>query len=333
MYPSFSKGRFANFAGERTHSAFLRCMLMFLQTRFTFNSASSLAQWQKPQESAQKSVPLQWVGHSTFLLDVGGLKIMTDPMLGDINFLFKRILKSHFDYDSVPVVDVVIISHNHLDHMDERSLLALLKKNPNLQVFVPQGDKAWFDKRGFAFVTECMWWQEYTPVLPAHVNQAISFVFLPAHHWSQRGIFDHNRSLWGSWMIQSVDQTIYFGGDSAYGKHYDAIAREFAQIDCALMPIGPCEPHGWMKYSHMNSEEACQAFLDLGARHFVPMHWGAFWFGVDHPLLPIERLQSWWQQNAQKVTPEQLHILAIGQGLAMPSVMPIELPVGIQKSL
>lgn len=326
MYPFFSKGRFANFPGEQSRFAFLRCLLMFFQTRLTFHGKVSLDEWSQKLDLSQRekndNPEIIWIGHSTFLISIGGYKIITDPLLGDINMLFKRIVPAGLNYQSVPEVDVVLISHNHRDHMDERSLMAIKKKNPHVQIYVPQGDKAWFDKRGFAHVRECMWWDEYSPSPSVNAQESLKISFLPAFHWSQRGVFDHNRSLWGSYMIQSSSKTIYFGGDTAYSKHFSAIAQEFPHIDMALMPIGPCEPHQWMKYSHMNSEEACQAFVDLGARQFVPMHWGAFWFGTDHPLLPIKRLESWWQNNKELVKNQQLHVLKIGQSLDITNVPP-----------
>ena len=120
-------------------------------------------------------------------------------------------------------------------------------------------------------------------------------------------------------MIEIADSTglntkrIYFGGDSAHGRHYKAIAQEFPAIDIALLPIGPCEPRRWMKLSHLSPEEAGQAFLELGARHLLPMHGATYWFGIDTPLMPIERLQTWWSNNKEQLAHGILHVMKIGE--------------------
>lgn len=145
------------------------------------------------------------------------------------------------------------------------------------------------------------------------VSKGHSFTFTPACHWSQRTPFDRNKSLWGSWMIELAGTTIYFAGDTAYATHFKAIARRFRTIDVALMPVGPCEPHRWMHRSHISAEDAGQAFLELGARTFVPMHWGTFYFGTDLAVTPIKRLQAWWQMHQSRLRACDMQVLHPGQ--------------------
>ena len=113
-------------------------------------------------------------------------------------------------------------------------------------------------------------------------------------------------------MISIDDHHIYFGGDTAYSDHFSSIAKEFNNISCALLPIGPCEPRKWMRHAHMSAEEAGQAFLDLQAETLVPMHWGTFRFGVDQFETPHDRLCTWWQ-NQSSCTTKQLMSLKIGE--------------------
>lgn len=297
-------------------------MLMFVQSWLMRRKTQPLlTEWVTTPEIISphhaQEPKITWVGHSTFLIQVSGITIITDPVFGDLSVLFKRITAPGIIVDKIPRIDIILISHNHYDHMDEMTLRAIAAVNPHVIIAVPQGDKKWFDKRGFKQVREYMWWEHSVISLQ---NTAVRLTFLPAHHWSQRSLFDRNCSLWGSWMIQADKTTIYFAGDSAYDKHFTQIARAFPAIDIALMPIGPCEPRQWMRLSHMGPQEAGQAFLELGARNFIPMHWGAYWFGIDYPLLPIERLHAWWQQEASALSNKQLYCMHIGQSLIINSV-------------
>ena len=114
-------------------------------------------------------------------------------------------------------------------------------------------------------------------------------------------------------MIQVGDHTIYFAGDTAYSPHFKAIADEFPTIDVALLPIGPCEPRDWMRHTHLDAHEAVQAFIDLKACHFIPMHWGTFGFGNDHTQLPIERLAQAWKDREHELSHGKLQVIKAGQ--------------------
>ncbi|HVX00117.1 MAG TPA: MBL fold metallo-hydrolase, partial [Candidatus Babeliaceae bacterium] len=273
------------------------------------------------------------------------------------SIFFPRLIPAGITFNRLPPIDVVLISHNHPDHMDASTLYAL-EQHHTVTFMVPQGDKAWFDRRGFKRVREYMWWDQYTHTPLRAGTGDITLTFLPALHWSQRGVFDRNRSLWGSWMVEGIhappitpllsdstsghnllDKTttisidsvqqnenpqhyrIYFAGDTAYGKHFDAIAREFSTIDVALMPVGPCEPSTWMRSSHVSAEEAGQGFLDLRARQFIPMHWGTYWFGLEYPLIPIDRLLSWWQSHVH-LSGQSLSLIKFGESITITPSIP-----------
>jgi L-ascorbate metabolism protein UlaG (beta-lactamase superfamily) len=284
-----------------------------------------ITQWLAPTKISRYSQEpvITWIGHSTFLIQINKKNILTDPIFGSPSFFFPRILPPGIEPQNLPKIDYVLISHNHFDHMDSKSLLFLHQMNPNINILVPEGDQHWFKKRNFKNVFGSAWWKK-------HFFESISFTFLPAFHWSQRGIFDRNRSLWGSWMIQSNDQSIYFAGDTAYSHHFKAISLEFKQIDIAIMPIGPCEPRKYMFDTHINAEEAGEAFLDLNAQRFIPMHWGTFHFGIDSFETPIKRINKWWKKNRSILKNKILFTPKFGESISFGNN---NLPKAINKHL
>lgn len=311
-FPYLYKKKYYNYAREKSHGFFLASLCMFFYSRlkrFRLKKPDARA-WIVPYKPSDFStIPtITWIGHSTFLIQCASIRILTDPIFGDASFLFKRIIQSPITVDDLNHIDYVLLSHNHRDHMDKKSLCALKKYNP---VFlVPCGDKQWFDRYNFyTAVHEHTWWQTTHFTIG---NDVLSFTFLPTRHWSQRSLFDRNRSLWGSWMIHYKNYTIYFAGDTAYASHFTMIQKKFSSIDVALMPIGPCQPHTWMKHSHINAQQAIKAFLDLNANCFIPMHWGTFYFGTDSFSTPIDHLTYCWNKEP-RVADKQLHILKFGQ--------------------
>lgn len=250
-----------------------------------------------------------WLGHSTFLIQVGDKNILTDPIFGNLSGIFSRIIPYKVTAKNLPKIDFIILSHNHPDHMDSFSLRQIQQCNPAVKVLVPMGDKSWFDEQGFLDCSEHMWWDEI-------ICDDVKFTFLPAKHWSQRGLFDKNKSLWGSWMIDHKGFKFYFAGDTGWDLHFSMIGRIFKKIDVALMPIGPGTPRKWMHHAHINAEEAGKAFLELKARWFVPMHWGTFHLGLDTFKEPIVRIRSWWQLHKKQCADKSLKVPKVGQLVA-----------------
>ena len=249
-----------------------------------------------------------WLGHATMLIQVDNLNILVDPLFDTPSTVYRRILPFGMSKDTLPHIDLVMLSHNHRDHMDTKSIL-YLHKMFNPLFLVPQGDKNWFLKRNISSVEQFTWWEQIT-----HEN--VTFSFVPAWHWSQRGLFDHNKSLWGGWVIESSRDTIYFAGDTAYNEMYfESIGEMFPSLNIAIMPIGPGSPDEWMKRSHMNAETAGKAFLDCNASIFIPMHWGTFYFGHDLFDTPILRLQKWWDTSEDIIHDKILKIGKIGESL------------------
>ena len=259
---------------------------------------------QEPLAKSHKPV-ITWIGQSTFLIQIDGINILTDPVFSGINFFFTRNFKPGIPLKKLPKIDYIIISHNHADHMDRGSLLLLKSGNP--KILVPKGDKDWFDYNNFENVYEMEWWQE------EGFDQKIKFSFLPAIHWSGYNPWIINKALWGSWMIEVAGFKFYFAGDSCYANHFSDINKKFGKVDVAFLPIGPDQPRELVKHSHMDSIEAVDSFLDLKAKHFIPMHWGTFRIDGDRFFDPINKLQTCWDEKKEALKESELHILKFGK--------------------
>lgn len=321
LFPFKKQGRFLNYVEEH-QEGFSGVVRMCARALFQRNRGIGelRAEWvatsQENKSTGDGTVPhIQWIGHSSFLINIGGFTVITDPIFWKSSWLFPRWTSPGIALNELPRIDAILISHNHYDHLDLASIRFIVKHNPLVHIFVPWGDKALLLRSGFSRVTECMWWDDFSLERDG-VSQKLALYFLPAVHWSRRTLMDRNRSLWGSWMVRMGEYDIYFAGDTAAGEHFRFIAHEFPSINTALMPISPCEPRSNMKYTHLSAEEAGEAFLELGAYRFIPMHWGTYHFGEDHPLVPVQRLTAWWNRENGQVINRQLVLLKIGQRCA-----------------
>lgn len=313
IFPVRRFGRFYHRRYERRQLVLAPSIAMYIRSfvRRLRHKNSQSDEWISSQALNFKQdgrCNVTWIGHATFLIQIGGINILTDPIFGNATFLFRRVLAPTVTLDALPPIDYILISHNHRDHLDASSLLLLKKRFPDVKILVPYGDKTWFDRHQIDLVTQYFWWDYCDAGL-------FKFTFLPACHWSGRRFHDRNKSLWGSWMIEYEGQVIYFAGDTAYWKHFACIRHFFPSIDIAIMPIGPCEPLGYMRKSHLNADLAVKAFLELGAQSFIPMHWGTFYFGTDQFSTPINYLKSAWKKYEHQLQHKMLHILKFGEQL------------------
>ena len=238
---------------------------------------------------ANRSEPtLTWVGHATFLLQVAGLNVLTDPVFSRrvSPFSFagpERLAPLGLTLAELPPIDLVLISHNHYDHLDAAAVKALVRDHAQITFVVPLGVKQWFTARGITRVVELDWWQS------AQVGTA-KVTVLPAQHFSGRGPFDRNATLWCSLLLEVEGRKIFFGGDTGYSKDFADIGAAHPDIDLALLPIGAYEPNWFMRSVHVNPEEAVKIFQDLGARHAAAMHWGTFRLTLEALDEPPQRL-------------------------------------------
>ena len=218
---------------------------------------------------------LTWIGHASFLLQVGGVNVLTDPHLTEraspLSFAGpKRHVPPPFDFDTLPHADVVVISHNHYDHLDLRTVKRLnTQKGGPPRFLVPLGLQAWFKAQGIDNATELDWWDSAD-------HLGVRFTLVPVQHWSSRTPWDRDKTLWGGWVIEHPQMRGFFGGDFGYSPDLADVGRHFGSFDLAMLPIGAYEPRWFMSMMHANPEEAVRAQQDLHARYAVAMHWGTF---------------------------------------------------------
>lgn len=281
--PHRELGRFFNEAGERRHGFILQTLLMYLASWCSYRARVQMRDWVAPTYQPALEPVVRWLGHATVLYEIAGMRVIIDPIFSDISPLFRRIVSIDHVVAELPPIDLVLITHNHWDHADRKTLVAIARQNPRAQIAVPQGDAFWAEQLGYHDVREYQWGDsaEYG---------GVRATFLPARHWSQCTPFNKNQSLWGSWMVEGMGLTLYHGGDTAPWDHFAEIAAAFPRIDCAALPIGPCDPRSWLAHSHIGPEDALKAAQQLNARMLLPIHWGTYWFGIDRPLAPYETL-------------------------------------------
>lgn len=266
--------------------------LAFLQARFfgdqgwpeapeqyrKFWQETDPARLQKPPSLPQATL----IGHSTVLLQYQGVNVLTDPVFSDRASPFsfagpKRFTPSSVRLDELPDIDVVVISHNHYDHLDTATVSAL--GNQPLWL-VPLGLKDWFAQFDVTNVVELDWWQSYS-------LKGIEIQALPSQHWSKRSLFDTNKSLWASWAFKWNDFTAWFGGDTGYNEvQFKEIGEALGRVDLAMIPIGAYEPRWFMKYHHVNPDDAVKIFKDINAQSAFGIHWNTFVLtaeGIDEP--------------------------------------------------
>lgn len=229
-----------------------------------------------------------WLGHATFLIRLNGFNFLTDPILFDLPFI-KRRTALPCPAEAIRNIDFLLLSHGHRDHLDEKSLRQLYQQNPSVKVMVPLKMGGLLNKMVPNLVyQEAGWYQEYT--LP--LETGVTVTYLPASHWHRRALTDINQVLWGSFLLRTPTKQIFFAGDTAYKDHFREIKALFGSPDIAILPIGAYKPGYMMEKSHLNPQEAVQAFNDLGSQTFIPMHYGTFDLSDEPPGEPVRLMQE-----------------------------------------
>ncbi|MBN9564756.1 MAG: MBL fold metallo-hydrolase [Alphaproteobacteria bacterium] len=231
----------------------------------------------KPSVNVAQGLHLTFINHATVLIQLNGLNILTDPVLSERVGPFPKLgiggvsrqQTPGVRFEHIPRIDVVIISHNHYDHLDWPTL-ERLKANHNFLILCPEGMGNELKAQGFNRVVEMIWWDTFD------VGQ-LKFTAVPAQHWSKRTLTDRNESLWMGITIAGKNApTVYFAGDTGYGPHFVEIRKRIGPIDVSLLPIGAYLPRWIMQFSHMNPEEAVMAHLDLKSKWSLPIHFDTF---------------------------------------------------------
>jgi L-ascorbate metabolism protein UlaG (beta-lactamase superfamily) len=250
-----------------------------------------------------KGARVTWLGHASFLVQLDGVSLLVDPVLGDRMGpagVMSRNVPPALRPADLPHIDASLVSHDHWDHMDVPTLAAV-----GAPVMAGLGTDAPLAKEKLLHVP-LRWWQTVKV-------RDVSITFVPAQHFSGRGLGGRDRTLWGGFVIRGPSATIYHAGDTGYFSGFREIGRRFPGIDLALVPIGAYDPRWFMKAVHVDPEEAVQAFVDLGARSLVAMHWGTF-KQSDEPLdEPPVRLEA--ERVRRGIPADRVKVLAIGETL------------------
>ena len=250
-----------------------------------------------------------WLGHATFLLQLAGMNLLLDPILGaycaPVPFERFRRRSPAVRPQDLPPPTAVLVSHNHYDHLDLPTLRCVSRETP---VLCPSGNAPFLAKAGFTSITELSWGDA------ARIGD-LRVTAVPARHGSARSGFDRNRALWCGWRIASRNRSIHFVGDSGYSKVFREMGGYFGPPDLALIPIGAYRPRWFMTPVHMNPEEAVQTHRDLEARLSVAMHWGTYSL-ADESLDEPPRLLTESLRRAA-VSEDSFRVLAINETLVL----------------
>ena len=222
-----------------------------------------------------------WIGHITVLMQMAGLNILTDPVFSERCFPVqwagpKRQTPPGLTLTELPHIDVVLLSHNHYDHMDEGTLLDLAKKSPKTLFLVPLGVEKTFQSWGINNVQAMDWWDKKS-------IRGAEFIFVPAYHWSARTLLDRNTTLWGGWVVKHPRLNFFFSGDTGYSDDFKEIGKRLGPFDFSAIAVGAYEPRWFMKAQHINPDEAVKIHQEVGSKKSIGVHWGTFEL-TDEPL-------------------------------------------------
>jgi N-acyl-phosphatidylethanolamine-hydrolysing phospholipase D len=263
-----------------------------------------------------------WLGHSMFIVQHNGLTLLTDPIFSEraspLSFAGpKRYVPHAMDYNELPDIDIVVISHNHYDHLDNDSIEQLAQKSAQqvspIQFFVPLGLKTHLIDEGVnpTDISEMDWWSK---ALAKNAFSSAEIQALPSQHWSARGLSDRLQTLWASWAIDFNGFTVWFAGDTGYNdKQFKQIGSALEKVDLALIPIGGYEPRWFMKKYHVNPSEAVQIHQDVKALKSIGIHWGTFPMTAEEPGEPVKALTQ--EKVSKGISEERFITLAIGESL------------------
>lgn len=238
-------------------------------------------------------VTITFIGHATVLVQMAGLNILTDPHFGEraspVSFAGpKRMVPLPVQLEELPRIDLVLLSHNHYDHLDTGTINRLKKQEGGEPLFlIPIGLESWFKSAGVSRFQSYDWWDHREL---GNLRRDLQAHFVPAQHWSTRSPFDRNASLWGGWVLEYKGFKFYFAGDTGYSRDFADIAAKFGAFDLSLIPIGAYEPRWFMKDQHVNPDEAVQIHRDVKSKFSIGVHWGSFDLtdeSLDQPLIDL----------------------------------------------
>lgn len=291
--PNYSDGEFQNLVETNMDIGF-RGYMKLLSARLFGESDDQKPEQELPVQHIDTSrfatvqdtaTIITWLGHSAFLIEIDGKRLLLDPMMGEIASPLRFIGPERFSelpvsVEALPQLNAILISHDHYDHLDYRSIQKLAEKTRHF--YVALGVGAHLERWGVPAekITEMDWWQEAS-------FQGLTFVSTPSRHFSGRGLTDRMQTLWTSWVIMGAEDRIFFSGDSGYFYGFKEIGQKYGPFDITLMECG--QYNELWKNIHMMPEQTVQAHLDLKGKLLMPIHWGTFTLAMHSWTDPIER--------------------------------------------
>ncbi len=252
---------------------------------------------------------ITFINHATFLIQLSELNILTDPIFVKRAGPFqafgpvKRVREAGIDFKKLPKIDLILISHNHYDHLSLQDLKMISDRDGPL-ILCPVGDKKLLQDEGIKNITELDWWEKRNV-------KNVEVTFTPVQHWSGRGVFDKNKSLWGGYYLNNKNLKIYFAGDTGYTRFFKMTKERLGAPDISLLPIGAYEPRWFMKDFHINPEEAIKAHLDLESKLSFGMHFGTFKLTDEAYDTPVHELKD--KLKLLKVSEASFRVLDFGE--------------------
>jgi len=314
----FDGTRFRNHEPIEEHG--LRSVLRFLLSgrrgSWTWGTPNSLHP-PPPPRADQGELRVTYISHSTTLLQLDGLNILTDPIWSErcspVNWAGpKRVRPPGLALEDLPPLDMILLSHNHYDHCDLPTLRRLAALYPSVHVLTGLGNQALVAGCGFEHVTELDWGES------VDATRRLRLTALPAQHFSGRGMRDRNRTLWLSFLLETEGGPVYFAADSGWGGHFADIGERYGPLRLALLPIGAYLPRWFMRGVHIDPDEAVRAHLALRARLSVAIHFGTFELGGDGQVQAVEELGAALQQHG--IPADRFRVLDFGEGLVVPAL-------------
>lgn len=270
-----------------------------------------------PKKVFGKRLRVSFVGHSTVLIQTQGLNIITDPVwakgVSPIRWpRIQRVSAPGITFENLPPIDIVLVSHNHYDHLDRRTICRLWQRDKPL-VIAPIGNDGIIHSFNSKIEVKTLDWNQ-----SLKIKEGVYIHLEPAQHWSKRWLWDTNKALWGAFVVETPAGNIYFAGDTGYGKgHTFKIAKEkFGDFRFAMLPIGAYNPRWFMEYVHMSPRDALNAFEDLGCPYTMPIHFRTFRLSDEGFDDPVKELFA--AKTARSQLSDRFRVLEIGEHWEIP---------------
>jgi len=254
-----------------------------------WNKVDSLKNYPEVKQRMENdALVVTYINHSTFLIQVGPYNILTDPIWSDrtspVQFAGpRRMSPPGLNFDDLPPIDFVLISHNHYDHLDVKTV-EMLEQRFSPQFYVPLGVSRFLHDLGIKNSTDMDWWDELK------INTEVEIACVPAQHFSGRGMFDRDKTLWAGFVIKYKNKQLYFAGDSGYGSFFKKIGNKYGPFELSFIPIGAYKPGWFMSPIHISPGEAVDVHFDVRSKKSIAMHFGTFPLADDGRMAPVEDL-------------------------------------------